>query len=188
MNIKHIVASPPYCTNSFVLTEGNEIIVIDPAADLQEYSGYNAKNMRLLLTHGHFDHVGSVDALRSAGAKLYMSAEDAAHFKMQPDFFLKEGDIVKIGDTEISVLATPGHTPGCLCYYTKGHLFAGDTLFWHNCGRCDLPGGDYSVMLKSLKRLSTLPLDTVVYPGHEQFSDIADEHRHNPYMKEAMAL
>ncbi len=188
MNIEHIVASPPYCTNSFILTEGDDIIVIDPAAQLECYSGYNAKDMTLLLTHGHFDHVGAVEALRAAGARLCMSAEDAAHFNMTPDSFLKDGETVKVGNTNISVLATPGHTPGSVCFYTDGHLFAGDTLFWHNCGRCDLPGGDYSVMLKSLKRLSTLPPDTVVYPGHDQFSGIADELKHNPYMKEAMAL
>ncbi len=187
MNIKHIVASPPYCTNSFVLTEGSDTVIIDPAADIKEYEKYCGSGLRLLLTHGHFDHITSVEALRGGGAKLYMSREDSEQFSIKPDGYLKEGDTVKVGDTELLVLATPGHTPGSLCFYTKGHLFAGDTLFYHNCGRCDLPGGDYNVMLNSLKKLSELPPDTAVYPGHENFSDIADEHLFNPYMKEAMS-
>ncbi len=160
--------------------------MIDPAANLDNYEGYDAADMRLLLTHGHHDHIGAVEALRAKGAKLYMSSEDAGHFDIKPDEILKDGDSILLGDTQLSVIATPGHTPGSVCYYTNGHLFAGDTLFYHNCGRCDLPGGDFSVMLKSLKRLSELPGDTVVYPGHDRFSTIADEQRHNPYMKEAI--
>ncbi len=186
MEIKHIVADPPYCTNSFILTEGDDLVVIDPAADFNEYSRYDIGKMKILLTHGHFDHVTSVEQLRMGGAKLFMSREDAAHFEMQPDEFLKDGDKIMVGKTELCVLSTPGHTPGSLCFYTMGHLFAGDTLFYHNCGRCDLPGGDYSIMLKSLKRLSELPSDTTVYPGHESFGNIGDERKHNPYMKEAL--
>ncbi len=184
MKIHHLKAPRPYETNSFVLSsDSNDCIIIDPAADIDLYREFLKGEVTLLLTHGHFDHVYSVDKLREQGAKLYMSRQDAELFSITPDGFLAEGDVVTVGDIKLSVLATPGHSPGSLCFYHEdGHLFAGDTLFYHNCGRCDLEGGDFDTIQKSLKRLATLPPDTMVYPGHDRFSTIGDEIAHNPYI------
>ncbi len=187
MNIEHIVANAPYYTNTFMLTEDNEVAVIDPAADVSCYTKRARDGMKLLLTHGHHDHIGAVKALQADGAQLYMSKEDAEHFGITPDVIIKDKDRINIGSTELLVIATPGHTPGSVCYYTEGHLFAGDTLFYHNCGRCDLPGGDYGTMLKSLKLLSTLSPNTKVYPGHDRFGLMSDEMIYNPYIREALS-
>ncbi len=185
MNIHHITAPRPYETNTFVLTgEGDDIIIIDPAADIEEYDKFLGGKVTLLLTHGHFDHTYTVDKLRELGATLLMAKADAELFDIEPDGFLSEGDKVNVGGIELSVFSTPGHSPGSLCFYhSDGHLFAGDTLFYHNCGRCDLEGGDYNTMLKSLKRLSLLPHETKVYPGHDRFGVIGDELKNNPYMR-----
>ncbi len=184
MKIHHLNAPRPYATNSFVLSADNgDCIIIDPAADLKLYHEFLGGEVTLLLTHGHFDHVYTVDQLREKGAKLYMSKQDAELFSLTPDGFLAEGDIVSVGDVELTVLETPGHSPGSLCFYHKnGHLFAGDTLFYGSCGRCDLEGGDFNTIKLSLKRLATLPPDTVVYPGHERLTTIGEEILHNPYM------
>ncbi len=185
MKTNHITAPPPYETNTFVLSANNgDCIIIDPAADIAKYEGFLKGEVTLLLTHGHFDHTSTVEELRARGAKLFMAREDAELFDIRPDGFLTEGDSVKVDDIELSVFSTPGHSPGSLCFYhSEGHLFSGDTLFYHQCGRCDLAGGDYNTILKSLKRLAELPPSTKVYPGHDRFSIMSDEVENNPYIR-----
>ena len=91
-----------------------------------------------------------------------------------------------MGGLTVTWLHTPGHTPGSSCLRVGDVLFTGDTLFRHECGRCDLEGGDFSLMLKSLKRLHDLPGDLHVMPGHEGTSTLEEERRMNPYMRQAV--
>lgn len=99
---------------------------------------------------------------------------------------VKEGDVVRAGTLEFSVLDTPGHTRGGVCYLCGDCLFSGDTLFRFECGRTDLDGGDYQTILRSLKKLHDLPGDYRVLPGHDALSTLEEERRGNPYMKEAV--
>ncbi len=102
----------------------------------------------------------------------------------RPDIFLKGGDKIKIGDVEMEVIETPGHTPGGISLYIKkaNVVFTGDTLFWGSIGRTDLPGGDYNTIIHSLKdKLGNLPDDTKVYPGHGDDTTIGLEKKQNPY-------
>ena len=165
-------------TNCYVVIDekSREAMVIDPGAEAEKILPEikNLKVRSIIITHGHPDHFGAVDELKKeTGAPILMSPEDAWFFK--PDKEIKDGDEIKVGELTFSVLKTPGHSSGSVCLYIPGHLFAGDTLFREGCGRTDLPGSSTQQMRQSLKRLSNLPPDTVVYPGHDEFTTIKNE-------------
>lgn len=101
----------------------------------------------------------------------------------QADILVQDGDTVTLGNTVFTVLATPGHTPGGVCYIAGDCIFSGDTLFFCSCGRTDFPGGSSREMMDSLQKLAALPGDYTVYPGHDRFSTLNFERQHNPYMK-----
>ncbi|MBE5036352.1 MBL fold metallo-hydrolase [Subdoligranulum sp. DSM 109015] len=194
MNLIHITASAPLFTNTFlILTRADHGIVIDPAADASVYlrriEQENARLTHILLTHGHYDHVGAVVELQQkTGAAVYVQPEDTNKAPMFPlpsiGQAYPEDGILKIDELEFHIWRTPGHTPGSVCLYCDGVLFSGDTLFAGSCGRVDLPGGSAADMRNSLSLLAKLPLpgDTKVLPGHEYFSTLGEERRHNPYL------
>jgi glyoxylase-like metal-dependent hydrolase (beta-lactamase superfamily II) len=147
-----------------------------------------------VLTHRHFDHIGALpQILRHADVPLIAHTLEAEaineHFRkplaalrslFAPVLVSKtvdEGDFISVGDARLSVLHTPGHTIGSMCLYDaeEGVLIAGDTLFFEAVGRTDLPTGDVRQQRGSLKKLSALPEDTRVYPGHDQATTIAHE-------------
>ena len=101
------------------------------------------------------------------------------------DIEAEEGTEVTFGGMTAHYMNTPGHTPGSSVIQVGDVLFTGDTLFRHECGRCDLEGGDFNEMLHSLKRLHDLPGDYKVLPGHEGLSTLAEERKYNPYMRQA---
>jgi glyoxylase-like metal-dependent hydrolase (beta-lactamase superfamily II) len=156
----------------------------------------------LLLTHGHFDHIQGAQALRGRypNAQIAIGAEDAPYLRgeaesvagwkskhsvaMEPDLLLHEGETIQVGGGVLRVLETPGHTPGGLCFFAEKErlLFTGDTLFYEEVGRDDLPGGDWATLRASLERLIELPGDAVVLPGHGQVSSLAHERAANPYV------
>ncbi|MCL4393418.1 MAG: MBL fold metallo-hydrolase [Chloroflexi bacterium] len=183
-------------------------IVIDPGDDARKIiDGIKRHQLQIVAivnTHAHFDHVGAVEAVRKfTGAPFLLHAEEApvleyaassaAAFGLevaqpQPaDRLLRQGDEVSAGAVELNVIETPGHTPGGICLYTAGVLFAGDTLFRGGIGRVDLPGGDYAVLMRSIgDRLLALPDSTKVYPGHGPATTISEERRLNPFLKPLM--
>lgn len=153
----------------------------------------------ILLTHGHYDHIGGVKGIKERlGAKVVISDKDASmlcssklslaaftgakHSNVDADILVNDGDSITLGDLDIKVLATPGHTKGSVCYLVENSLFAGDTLFFCSCGRTDLPGGDEYEMLDSLHLLRDLDGDYQVYPGHDRFSTLDFERKNNKYM------
>ena len=182
------VCAQSFGANTYLLVSGNEALIIDPAvsvsAILEAIRAEDAFPRGILLTHGHFDHIISLDTLRSGvGIDAYIHENDAimltdgkknAFF----DFFGKErvyrpaerllsdGDIIPLGNEEIKVIHTPGHTQGSVCYLCGDILVTGDTLFAESIGRCDLWGGSRELMADSLRRLSSLPRNTLIYPGH----------------------
>jgi hydroxyacylglutathione hydrolase len=165
-------------TNCFILIdeESKEAVIIDPGDEasriLPEISGLKVRH--IIITHGHPDHFGAIDEIKEkTGATLLMNPADSWFLK--PDRALNEGDEVKFGNIVLKVLHTPGHSKGSICLITGNQLFSGDTLFAWGHGRTDLPGGSTADMRKSLKRLSALPDNTKVYPGHEEFTTIKDE-------------
>ena len=192
MNLKTL-ALGAYQTNCHILSNGSEAIVIDPGYEpdtiLDSLDGLTLK--AILLTHGHFDHVGAVKELvAETGCEVYIHAAESTMPPMMtagPLYYTRtyaEGDTVApIAGAELTVLHTPGHTPGSVCLLWGQELFAGDTLFAGSCGRVDLPGGDPAQMLQSLNRLASLNADYRVHPGHGPSTTLSQEKRHNPYMR-----
>jgi hydroxyacylglutathione hydrolase len=197
----------PIMANCFILgcDATKEAAVIDPGDDadriLMTLATENLSVKYLVNTHGHFDHVGANKRMKEVtGAPLAIHPEDvpmlsqlsrsAASFGLaadnspEPDLLLNDGDTVAFGDITLTVIHTPGHSRGGICLYTKGHLFAGDTLFAGSIGRTDLPGGDYDTLIASIKeKLLALPDDTIVYTGHGPETTIANEKRMNPFLR-----
>ncbi|HIZ47825.1 MAG TPA: MBL fold metallo-hydrolase [Candidatus Gemmiger excrementavium] len=196
MKIQHIPGVPPLYTNTFlVVTEAGHGIIVDPAAAPRTYlealQQTGANLTHLLLTHGHYDHVGAVADLKKAtGCKVYMDPADALGTRMTPltpdlvdESWPANGELT-IDELTFKIYHTPGHTPGSVCLVCGEYMFSGDTLFAGSCGRVDLPGGNARQMQKSLTALAALPLadETQVLPGHESFSTLGQERRTNPYM------
>ncbi|MBQ4600337.1 MAG: MBL fold metallo-hydrolase [Oscillospiraceae bacterium] len=192
-----------YQTNCYLVWEAgaDRCAVIDPGYDPEAILG-KVRSLGLtvdavLLTHGHFDHVGAVEAIVNAtGCPLWMSQSDYTQFKTPiNDFFYpihdcdfaevsfcEDGEQIRAGNLTFIVLETPGHTPGSVCYLCGDALFSGDTLFAGSCGRTDLPGGDQRAIRRSLRRLADLPGDFKVYPGHADATTLETERRSNPYL------
>ena len=198
MKLLHLTGPAPYFTNSFLLVSGGEAAVIDPAPDAARFAPLlekeGARLTHVLLTHGHFDHVYGLDSVRAAwpAARLCLFRADAVGtgdrpVKESPEIlWLTDGQTLTVGQAELTVLHTPGHTPGSCCLLCEGLLLTGDTLFAGSAGRTDLPGGDWQALMDSLRRLAgdeTLPDGLRVLPGHGPFSTLGEERGRNPYLK-----
>jgi len=171
--------------------------VVDPGGQGGALAGWlQAQKLTpkyVLLTHGHFDHVGGVKELVEAypGLPVYLHPEDT---KLTPELskglfwtdFYEEGDQITMDGITFRVLHTPGHTPGSVCLQAENVLLTGDTLFAGSCGRTDFPGGSWDQLIDSFARLAKLPGDYSVLSGHGEGSTLEAERSHNPYMKEAM--
>lgn len=199
MIIKAIEAGPIQA-NCYILMdeETKEIVIMDPGgeADMlsKEIDSLNGKVKFIILTHGHFDHVGGVkDLYNKYNVPIYISAIDEQYivedstgiFGKLPNkpSNIKDGDTLSFGSNTIKVLETPGHTKGGLSFVIDDKVFTGDTLFRGSIGRTDFLGGDFNEIVKSIKeKLLPLEDDTTVYPGHGPASTIAFEKRNNPYL------
>lgn len=167
--------------------------VVDPAWEPEQIVAFCEKEgveiTTILLTHGHNDHINGVEPLqRATGATVHLSQREAEHFALAGRGWhtFEAPCQIRLGESEIDVVATPGHTPGGSCYYVDGSLITGDTLFVYGCGRCDLEGGDPREMYRSLQRLQQFAPETRIYPGHsystEATSTLAQELVGNPFL------
>lgn len=189
----------PIGANCYQLEKNRKISLIDPGHEEESFvESMNDKNIPyILLTHGHYDHTGAVKRLKMEHpeAKIYIHEGDAqgAGSRLYPlvgeveDLnYFHEGQVIDFEGSEILVHETPGHSLGSVCLEVEGHLFSGDTLFAGSMGRVDLPGGDYKIIMDSLKRLSKLDKKLEVHPGHGESSLLLIEMQTNPYLREAM--
>ena len=185
-----------YQTNCYIIHEetSKNCCVIDPGYDanaiLDKLDALGLNLEAVLLTHGHFDHVGAVKELAAeTRCDVYLHPEELSMPPMMtagPLYYTKtyaEGSQLQLAGLDISVLHTPGHTPGSVCLLTGTAIFSGDTLFQGSCGRTDLPGGDWATIGKSLARLAALEGNFWVYPGHGPSTTLRDEKKYNPYMR-----
>ncbi len=184
--------------------DGGEGVIVDPGGEvaplLREIERRHVTVKAILNTHGHFDHIaGNAElahfnapfAIHPADHDLLAAGGGAAWFGLpeapavHPTLDLTEDFELTIGKLRLHVLETPGHTPGSVCLYLPEAqaLLTGDTLFAGGIGRTDLPGGNPRALTESLKRLLTLPPETVIYPGHGPTSTLAQECRSNPWLR-----
>lgn len=202
MKIKRYITGPIQ-VNTYVLYDEKtlEAIVIDVGGSVDEiekeikFLGLKIKG--IYNTHGHFDHVlGAKDLQDKLKCDFYINEKDALFvenlqsqlqfygldYVMPPKIsgFIDQNTKIQLGENEVSVIETPGHTPGGVCFLADNMLFSGDTLFLESIGRTDLPGGDYNTLKKSIReKLFVLPETVNVYPGHEDFTSIEHEKKYN---------
>lgn len=190
-------------TNCYVIMGEQDAAVVDPGGDPEELVSFIKKSKRTLtkivLSHGHADHVAGAAALqRATGASIHMHPEDttlltatsdpmAAYLGLTEeiplDYHLTPGHTISLGNTLFEMLHTPGHTQGSCCLYSKEQqvLISGDTLFAGSIGRSDLYGGDPQQLAQSLSKLKELPAETKVYPGHGPSTTIGEERVRNRF-------
>lgn len=195
----------PLAVNAYVVEDPatRKAVVVDPGGDgealLAEIGGLGLTVEKILLTHGHFDHVGGVRILRErTGAPVYAHAEEVDRMRTAgrqggmfgltvrnapaPDVLVREGDVVALGDQRFTVLHTPGHTPGHVTFLTGEMAFVGDLIFAGSIGRTDLPGGSYDDLIRAVReKIFTLPDRTVLFPGHGPATTVGEEKRSNPF-------
>ena len=172
-------------------------VVIDPGYApeliLKQVAALGKTVEAVLLTHGHFDHVGGVkEILEKTGCPLFVHQKEwqmpaswlfpVAGTAFDKLSYYKEGDRLTLAGAEFLVSETPGHTPGCVCLQAENAIFTGDTLFAGSIGRTDFPGGSWDTICSSLIRLSELPENLTVYPGHGEATTIGQERKTNPYL------
>jgi glyoxylase-like metal-dependent hydrolase (beta-lactamase superfamily II) len=162
----------PFENNVFVLRckSSGEAAIVDAAnehdllLDVSRATGVR----RVLTTHGHWDHIQAVEAVRDAGIDVGIAPEDASMLPAY-DFTIPDDDVIQVGDLRLHTIHTPGHTQGSTCFLLEGRpvLFSGDTLFPGGPGNTSLPGGDFDQIIESIdRRLFALPSDLLVLPGH----------------------
>ena len=194
---------PPIDNNNYLIIdeETKDAALIDCSAIddniRAELEACRATLKYILLTHGHFDHIAGIR--QNPDVQVLMHKEDSEWVKkvnqylplmgMPPmsipniDKYIEDNEIIKLGNLEIKVIHTPGHTQGGVCFYVDNKLFSGDTIFREAVGRCDLEGGDFDQIVESIEtRIFTLPPETIIYPGHGRMTSVEWEKEHNKFL------
>ncbi|MBP3692245.1 MAG: MBL fold metallo-hydrolase [Clostridia bacterium] len=190
-------------SNCYIVNTDKVQLIVDPALFNDELRAYidaaPNKERYILLTHRHFDHVGgAADIKEYCAAKIVIHNVDAQglydtefsmgdvfgikHKPTSADILVDDGQQLNLGDLNVKVLHTPGHTAGSVCFIIDRIIFTGDTLFCGTIGRYDFPSGDFKTILKSIERLVKLSGDYDLYPGHMDCTTLQYEREHNPYI------
>jgi glyoxylase-like metal-dependent hydrolase (beta-lactamase superfamily II) len=204
MILKQFISGPFEANNYLIIDENSKkAVLIDASGSFDkikaELDAHNATLEKILLTHAHIDHIaGCYEIQQKLGAKVFINKEDMflvqnlkqqlQMFGLPPaqepriDDFFKDGDTIEVGNLQIKVIHTKGHSKGGSCFLIEDKLFSGDTLFLGSVGRTDLPGGDYKELEKSItQKIFTLKGDLTIYPGHGPATTLEREKAENPF-------
>ena len=204
MRVKRLIGGAIETCTYFVINDvTKECVVIDPHEDIKSISGYISQEgitpKAVLLTHGHFDHIGGVKYLKDLGAKVYMSKADAWHIDapermaaylgvkieyFDVDCFVKEPDLLEICGFKFKVLDTPGHTMGGVSYIFDEYIFTGDTIFRESYGRTDFEDSDFQMLKSSILKILNLEGEYTLLPGHGMETYLSFEKMYNPIMQD----
>ena len=197
-------------TNCYVVRSERgalEAVVVDPGDDAArlrlELAGFGTRCAAILITHGHWDHLGAVaDLAEGTGAPVHMAEDErtlledvnsfvppGVHLRpYTPDVLLQGDETLELAGIQFETLRVPGHSPAHLAYHADGCLFSGDVLFAGSVGRVDLPGADWDTLVESIRALADrFPAETIVYPGHGPATTLGDELARNPFLAELRA-
>ena len=198
MKLYHLQSGPLRVNTYFLVNDDNQAIVIDGGENYKKVKqtetdfGFTIK--AVLLTHAHFDHAGNAKKLQDDGAKVYISKLDAPKLLnednlssdfgrkfdyLTADYTFDDGDVLDVCGIKIKVIATPGHTDGSVCFMVDNAIFTGDTLFDGSVGRTDFKSGNRQDMIASIKKLFSLEGDYSIYPGHDSFTTLDYQRKHN---------
>lgn len=187
--------------NSFVITDDKtgETAIVDPCFENFRAVNLPEKIKYILLTHGHVDHIAHVEAVKNKcggeivahkseknileNPNLNLTSSLGPDMSIIADILVEDGDSLSLGESEIKIFHTPGHTSGSCCYIIGNHMFTGDTIISMTIGRCDLPTGDYEVMKKSIQKIKALSENYNIYCGHGDNSTLDNEAKYNPYFR-----
>ena len=191
--------------NTYLVSTEKYCIIIDPANQYKfiEKAIGEKEVVGILLTHGHFDHFSNLKLFlektnsvcylqKAAKEKIKNVDTSCARFfgikaldEIDPRYLktLSDGETLKLGDIEVKVMFTPGHTDCSVCYIIEDSIFTGDTLFKNTVGRCDLPTGNTSTLIKSMEKFKKLKKDYILYPGHDEATTLSNELKYNRYLK-----
>lgn len=190
----------PYQTNCYVVSQDNQVIIIDPSAKgelIAKSIDSDKKVLAILLTHGHFDHFGGAQYLLDHfKCPIYIHEDDVElledpqknysmelNMTLKNDVLILQEGMMQIGPFMISILHTPGHSEGSVSFHIEDALFAGDLIFKMSIGRTDLYGGNERQMMKSLKMIKTFSENLTIYPGHGPKTTLDFEKKYNPFLK-----
>lgn len=193
-------------SHSYIIaSDKNNAVAVDIGAEAESFMQCLDENgltlKKIILTHGHFDHIGAVAEIqRITNAEVYIHTKDAPMMTdgkaCLADFVgglfhpieefteIFDGTVITVDELNFKTISTPGHTQGSVCYICGDAMFSGDTLFYQSIGRTDLPGGSFFTMSKTLAMLKNLDGDYTVYPGHGDLTTLDFERKNNPYMKD----